>query len=60
MAMVIVAAGHNAWGQLWFGDQDAAATEESGDIFTFTKVLEGHNLSRPQARLAYTNGMANI
>ena len=61
MAMAVLAAGHNAWGQLSFGGLDGVAVaEESGDIFTFAKVLQGGSLSRPRARLAYTLGTLHL
>ncbi|KAH7149887.1 regulator of chromosome condensation 1/beta-lactamase-inhibitor protein II [Dactylonectria estremocensis] len=51
-ATELYATGFNAWNQLIF--EPSMIEEEPDDLYSFTKVLGAHTISRPLAHLCYT------
>lgn len=55
--MELHATGFNAWNQFSFDTPLADIEKTPDDVFSFTKIIGGRELDRPEPTLCYTKGM---
>lgn len=57
VCMELHATGFNAWNQFSFDTPLADLETTPDDVFSFTKIIGGQTLDRPEPTLCYTKGM---